>query len=95
MGTNHLSTASQSWSAGEARFDMGGPEKTLGAPTVCMFGLRYARVIVIVCVRKEDGLVGRAPLQDACADLRAGWIELRSAERHSYVERDDLVPDRD
>ena len=52
-----------------------------------------ARVIAIECVREDDGLVGRAPLRVAGVNLHAGWIELRSAERHSYVERNDLVPD--
>ena len=41
-----------------------------------------ARVVVIVCAWEEDGLVGRARLRAANADLRAGWIELGSAERY-------------
>ena len=39
-----------------------------------------ARVVVIVCTGKGDGLVGRAGLRTADADLRAGWVELGAAD---------------
>jgi hypothetical protein len=52
-----------------------------------------ARVVVVVCAWEENSLVGRARLRAADADLGAGWIELGSAERLGYVERNDLVPD--
>lgn len=52
-----------------------------------------AWVVVAVCAREGDGLVGSAGLRAADADLRAGRVELGAAEGDGEVKRDDLVPD--
>jgi hypothetical protein len=52
-----------------------------------------AWVVVIVCAWEGDGLVGSALLGATDTDLRAGCIELGSAECHGLLKAEELVTD--
>ena len=74
-------------SEGETRFDTGERRGMECRPfQVCTRLDRNPWVVVIVCAWEEDVLDRRARLPTADADLRAGCIELGSAEYHDRVE---------
>ena len=52
-----------------------------------------AWVVVVVCAWEGDGFIGGALLGATDTDLRAGWIELGSAECHGLLKAEELVTD--
>ena len=77
----------------EARFDTGGAGRYVRRARVVHVRVEDAWVVIIVCNGNGDGLIGRAGLRAAEADLRAGWVELGTAYCHGKVEGNNLLQD--